>query len=257
MPSKDTTLKRRPLKDEVFGILHEKILSGMYSAGAWLRQDEISRRLGVSMTPVREALDLLVSSGLAERVAYRGVRVLQPSSPDILDAYELRLVLEGAAARAAAMNISTVKLEELNRLVAEGKGVPRLEDLPRSRERSRLLHTAIVEASGNLLLHRVYREVLKSFPDWMLYGHLYRSPELLEESLCNECREHRLIVEALARHDAEAAVRNSIQHVIQRGRELEKYLGIPRPALEAREQQILHLLPGLDDWAGHPQKELI
>ena len=79
MQSADQTLRRKPLKDEVFDVLHQDILSGKYAAGAWLRQEEIARRLGVSMTPVREALDLLVAAGLAERVAYRGVRILQPS----------------------------------------------------------------------------------------------------------------------------------------------------------------------------------
>jgi DNA-binding GntR family transcriptional regulator len=103
MHASNPTVNRKPLKAEVFDVLHENILSGQYPAGSWLRQEEISKRLGVSMTPVREALDLLVSTGLAERVAYRGVRVLRPSSPDILDSYEMRLLLEGAGARAAAV----------------------------------------------------------------------------------------------------------------------------------------------------------
>ena len=74
------TVHRKPLKEEVFEILHGRIIAGQYSAGEWLRQEEISSQLGVSMTPVREALDLLVSSGLAERVPYRGVRILEPST---------------------------------------------------------------------------------------------------------------------------------------------------------------------------------
>ncbi|MFH1186494.1 MAG: GntR family transcriptional regulator, partial [Chloroflexota bacterium] len=251
----DATLKRKPLKDEVFDVLHESILSGQYPAGAWLRQEEISRRLGVSMTPVREALDLLVSSGLAERVAYRGVRVLRPSSPDILDSYEMRLLLEGAAAWAAAINISPMQLDSLRGLVDESGVLLRLEDLPRGRDVSRALHHAIVEASGNPLLHRIYLDVLKTFPDWMLYEHLYRRPELLEDSIRNEHREHRLIVEALAAGDPAAALQRSLEHVVQRGRELEKYLGISRQALEVRESRIRHLFPGLQVPAGNPQKE--
>ena len=67
-------IQKRPLKEDIFDVLHEKIISGLYKPGDWLRQDDIATQLGVSMTPVREALDLLVSSGLAERVPYRGVR---------------------------------------------------------------------------------------------------------------------------------------------------------------------------------------
>jgi DNA-binding FadR family transcriptional regulator len=72
-------IQKRPLKEDIFDVLHEKIISGAYKPGDWLRQDDIATQLGVSMTPVREALDLLVSSGLAERVPYRGVRVREIS----------------------------------------------------------------------------------------------------------------------------------------------------------------------------------
>lgn len=242
----DATLRRKPLKDEVFDVLHENILSGKYPAGAWLRQEEISRRLGVSMTPVREALELLVSSGLAERVAFRGVRVLRPSSPDILDSYEMRLLLDGAAASAAARNVSAEQLDGLSRLLDEGAGLLSLDDLPRGREVSRELHSAIVHASGNSLLHRIYLDVLKTFPDWMLYEHLYRRPELLQESIRSDHHEHWLIVQALRAHDPEAALHRAIEHVIKRGRELEEHLGIPRPALDVRELQIRHLIPTLE-----------
>jgi DNA-binding GntR family transcriptional regulator len=208
------------------------------------------------MTPVREALDLLVSTGLAERVAYRGVRVLRPSSPDILDSYEMRLLLEGAGAQAAAVNISSSQLDALRRLLAEGAGPLRLGDLPRSREVSRALHSAIVEASGNALLHRTYVEVLRAFPDWMLYEHIYQHPELLEESLRREQQEHELIVEALAAHDPDAALQRTVEHVVQRGRELEKYRGIPHQALESRESQISQLIPTLVIPTTYPDKEL-
>jgi DNA-binding GntR family transcriptional regulator len=196
------------------------------------------------MTPVREALDLLVSSGLAERVAYRGVRVLQMSSPDILDSYELRLLLEATASRKAAEAISSEQLAGLRGLLADEAELTRRGDLPRQRDVSRMLHSGIVEASSNPLLHRIYLEVLKSFPDWMLYEHLYRHPELLVDSVRKEHEEHEGIVDALENGDPELAMQRAIEHVLQRGRELETYLGIPRHALELREGQIRHLIPG-------------
>jgi DNA-binding GntR family transcriptional regulator len=244
MHAKDGTTKRKPLKVEVFDALHESILAGRYAAGDWLRQEEISRRLGVSMTPVREALDLLVSSGLAERVAYRGVRVLRMSSPDILDSYELRLLLEAAASRKAAESIAPEQLATLRGLLADEAELTRSGDLPRQREVSRALHSGIVAASGNLLLHRIYLQVLKMFPDWMLYEHLYRHPELLAGSVRQEHEEHEGIIDALENGDPEAAMRSAVEHVLNRGRELETYLGISRQALELREEQIRHLIPG-------------
>ena len=246
MPTTGQALRRKPLKDDVFDVLHQDILSGRYAAGEWLRQDEVARRLGVSMTPVREALDLLVAAGLAERVAYRGVRILQPSGSEILDAYGMRLVLEAIAARAASACISADRVAALLALLEEGEGLSNLDDLPREREISRALHMAIVEASGNTLLTRIYGEVLRAFPDWMLYEHLYRRPELLEVSIRDEHREHRLIVDALAHGDADTATARTIEHIVRRGRELEKYLGIPRDALQSREAQAGYFLPQLE-----------
>jgi DNA-binding GntR family transcriptional regulator len=150
------------------------------------------------MTPVREALDLLVSSGLAERVPYRGVRVLQLSNPDILDSYEARLVLESAATRLAAVRIQPPQILELRAILEDSGRWLSLDDMPRQRDLSRQLHGAIVEACGNPLLHQMYLTALKTFPDWRLYEHLYRQPELLHDSLRREHSEHTMIVDALA-----------------------------------------------------------
>ena len=79
-PTEETELiQKRPLKEDIFDALVEKIISGKYKPGDWLRQEDIASHLGVSMTPVREALDLLDAAGLAERVPYRGVRVPEPT----------------------------------------------------------------------------------------------------------------------------------------------------------------------------------
>lgn len=62
-------LTHKPLKDEIYDALHRQIIAGKYEPGDWLRQEDIASQMGVSMTPVREALDLLVSKGLAETCA--------------------------------------------------------------------------------------------------------------------------------------------------------------------------------------------
>jgi len=240
---------RKPVKEQVYDVLHENVLAGRFSAGEWLRQEDIAARLGVSMTPVREALDLLVSSGLAERVPYRGVRIRNPSMPDILDAYCMRLLLEGIAAFSAAAKISDAHLAELWELLARGKGLIALSDMPEERALSRELHSAIVAASGNGLLHKTYLTILNTFPDWMLYEHLYRQPELLAESMQTEYREHRLIVEALECRDPGLCVERTIQHMQSRGRELETYLGISAESLRAQEAQVLPLLQGIREQA--------
>jgi len=237
-----TTVHRKPLKEEVFEVLHGRIIAGQYSAGEWLRQEEISSQLGVSMTPVREALDLLVSAGLAERVPYRGVRILEPSNKEILNSYGLRLLLETAGVFGAARNISGTQVAELRALLRESRSLVKLDDMSRQRVLSRQLHGDIVAASGNAQLHRIYTTVLNIFPDWMLYEYIFRHPELLSESMKSEHREHSAIVDAVASHDSALAAERTIEHILNRGKELQTYLGIPRDLVQATENQILPLL---------------
>jgi DNA-binding GntR family transcriptional regulator len=240
-----TTVRRKPMKEQVFDVLHQDILRGRHVAGEWLRQDEIAGRLGVSMTPVREALDLLVSSGLAERVPYRGVRIRNPSTADILDSYGMRLLLEGVAAYAAATKMDRQQLASLWDMLDRGKDLVALSDMPDERALSRELHSAIVAAAGNKLLHRTYLTILNTFPDWMLYEHLYRKPELLAESMRTEYREHSLIVEALEARDRGLAVRRTIEHMTSRRRELEVYLGISGEQLQEHEAEVLLILDAI------------
>ena len=236
------TVQRKSLKDEVFDVLHGRIIAGQYAAGEWLRQEEISSQLGVSMTPVREALDLVVSAGLAERVPYRGVRVLQPTIKEILNSYGMRLLLESAAVFAAAHTATSEQIGEMESILAESRLLVQLNDMSRQRVLSRHLHSAIVAASGNAQLHRAYVTVLNTFPDWMLYEYLFRHPDLLDESMDGESKEHGYIVNAVARHDARQAVECTLEHLLNRGKELETYLGIPRDMVQAAEEQVLPLI---------------
>src|SRR6266542_6626165 len=129
-PTQETELiQKRPLKEDIFDVLHEKIISGTYKPGDWLRQDDIATQLGVSMTPVREALDLLVSAGLAERVPYRGVRVREMSTKDVVEAYGLRLVLEAIIAQEAAISITPKQLAGLEEMLEEMKKHETLDEL--------------------------------------------------------------------------------------------------------------------------------
>ncbi|HZD56501.1 MAG TPA: GntR family transcriptional regulator, partial [Anaerolineales bacterium] len=150
-------VKRKSLGEEVFEILRDKILAGEYPLGEWLRQEEIGKQLGVSQTPVREALDRLVSEGLAERVPYRGVRVSTLTSEEIADIYAARLVLEVNLARAAAHNIASEQLTKLERLVNEAQSLISLEDMSSRRQLNIEFHFTLASASKNQVLERLYR----------------------------------------------------------------------------------------------------
>lgn len=235
-------IQKRPLKEDIFDVLHEKIISGTYKPGDWLRQDDIATQLGVSMTPVREALDLLVSAGLAERVPYRGVRVREMSTKDIVEAYGMRLMLEALIAQEAARNITPEQVAGLERILEEMKKHETLKDVSSERQSSRLFHMAVAEATKNDLLVKLYEVVTNAFPDWLLYEALFRYPELLGDSMLSTYREHVAIVDALRKGDGEQAMQESIEHVKESGKWLEEYLEIPADLLREKEEQVSPLM---------------
>lgn len=235
-------LNHKPLKEEIYDALHRQIIAGKYGPGDWLRQEDIASHMGVSMTPVREALDLLVSAGLAERVPYRGVRVRNMSTQDVVEAYGLRLVLEAVTTREAANHITQEQIAGLEKILNEMTKFVELNDMPHERQLSREFHSAIAEASGNQLLIKLYAVTANAFPDWLLYEALYRKPELLAGSVTQTHEEHTAIVNALATNDVDKAVQASIEHVLDSGKWLEEYLNIPAELLREKEKQVIHLI---------------
>jgi len=238
-------LSKRSLRNEVFDILHRRVIAGELQPGEWLRQDVIASQLGVSMTPVREALDSLVAAGLAQREPYRGVRVIELTHEEMLDAYGLRLMIEPAAARLASEStdpaqgdaLSVSKGQELKRLLARTMKLVRLTDMSSLRELSRQFHALIVEMSGSPLLLRVYQMAANKFPDWMLYEAMFRHPKNLKASLRDEQAQHRAIVDAILNHDAETAARAAHDHLLSLGNDLHVYLSIPREKILEKEKQ--------------------
>ena len=235
-------IQKRPLKEDIFDVLHEKIISGKYKPGDWLRQDDIATQLGVSMTPVREGLDLLVSSGLAERVPYRGVRVREISPKDVVEAYGLRLILEVVIAQEATKHITPEQVASLERMIVEMKKHNSLKEMSMARRLSREFHSAIADASKNDLLIKLYAVVANAFPDWLLYEALFRKPEILADSMADTHREHIAIVDAIKKGDGDKAAQRSVEHVMESGKWLKEYLGIPAELIREKEAQVSALL---------------
>ncbi len=103
-PNKVQWRSRVRLVDEVADELRERIYSGSYALGSKLRQEELAEELQVSRTPLREALRVLESEGLLHSEPGRGVRVVPADVKKFLAAYQLREVIDGLAARLAALS---------------------------------------------------------------------------------------------------------------------------------------------------------
>jgi DNA-binding GntR family transcriptional regulator len=236
-------LRKRSLTDEVYEYLSGKIIAGKYASGDWLRQEDISTLLGVSQTPVREALDRLVSSGLAERVPYRGVRVPLLEPKEIVEAFMLRLILETTGARLAARSIQTDEVRKLATLVEKTANLVSLEDMAALRQLNKEFHSHLVEIARSPLLSKLYEITTNAFPDWMLYEYMFRHPEQLQSSLQREYLEHQTIVKALAERDPEGTAQQVANHIKNLWHELHTSLDVSADLIQEIEKQIMAMFP--------------
>ncbi|MHA6345647.1 GntR family transcriptional regulator [Roseivivax sp. CAU 1761] len=185
--------------------LLDEIRQGRLTSGDRLREIELSERLGVSRTPVREAIRQLEADGLITHVPRQGATIRALDYAEVMELYEMRAVLEGTAARLAARAASALEIEELAALNDELAG---LGTDPRAVELNRQFHAALLDAAKNRFLARSMQSLQRAL---MILG-----PTTLTEPdrAAAAVTEHRAVLEALAARDgaaAEAAMRAHIE----------------------------------------------
>jgi len=200
-------ISRTSLAESVYQHILEAILSGKLSSGTEMSEVALAAELGVSRTPVHEALRRLAADSLVDSLAHRQARVASFTRQDVVDIYEMRGVLETAAVERAAKKLDPEQLAEL-RATADA-----LVSATESRGwTARVLdfdvrfHEVLAQAAGN---ERLRADVIK-------YRHLVRAfcrmsgtPENLRDAMAEHCR----ILDALESRDAPAARRAMTAHI--------------------------------------------
>ncbi|WP_422367365.1 GntR family transcriptional regulator [Pelagibius sp.] len=157
----DSWIPKRPnLREEVYQVLRKQIikLSAESTMPAHLQEPEIARMLGVSRTPVREALNRLVQEGMIEIIPYKGIIMTPVSMAEYLDWLQVREQLEGLAAECAAERITRKDIKELHSIFKPFSS-DRIEQAPREySEANALFHMRIIEASQNTIVQRIMRQ---------------------------------------------------------------------------------------------------
>lgn len=206
-PPVRSPIARTSLAQAVYERILEAILSGTLASGMELSEVALAGELAVSRTPVHEAMRRLAADGLVTQLANRRARVATFSPADVREIYEMRAVLESAAAERAARLIDPERLAELRReadLLAEAP--PSRAWIARALDFDIRLHDALAEASGNVRLHveiTKYRSLVRAF------CRLSGTADVLRRAL----EEHRRILAALEARDATAARRAMTAHV--------------------------------------------
>ncbi len=204
----DTAHPKRPalrsvLGDQVKDHLLRAIYTGRYPPGARIVETRVAREIGVSQTPVREALRDLAALGVVETSAFRGARVRRPSPEELVEAFAVRSQLESLATRLAIPHLTGTDLEHLAELVRRMQKCARERDSHAEAIADAAFHSRIVDLAGNAVLQRVW-QTLEPFPRTYITI-VARGDDRLEIADL-----HQPILEALRGRDAaraEAAIR--------------------------------------------------
>jgi DNA-binding GntR family transcriptional regulator len=203
----EAALRARSRAEFVYESLRDAISDGRIAAGQRVREEEVARNLGVSRTPVREALQRLQQRGLLVLGAGRGLVVALLSQQQVVELYAMRQILEGSAARFAAMHAAPSEIEILYQLQEELKAAE--GDALRHTNLNRQFHQAIYEAAHNRYLVQTLESLNDSFA--LLRSTTFRMPHPQRDS--NE--ERRRIIEAIERRDPDQAEREAREHILQ------------------------------------------
>ena len=197
-----------PLRDVVFNTLREAILKGELQPGERLMELQLASKLGVSRTPIREAIRMLEQEGLAVTMPRKGAEVARMTLKDMEDVLEVREALDELAARIACAKINDEQLENLKSIRDEFKKSLDSGDVKKIAEEDVRFHDAIYEATDNAKLialtnnirEQMYRYRVEYLTDQNNY------PILIAE--------HDAIVNALEQRDKEMVTAEMHTHVV-------------------------------------------
>ncbi len=203
------------LADQVFERLEADILSGRYQKGELLTELRLVADLGVSRTPIREALRRLEQDRFV-RLTQKGMEILGIGREELDDIFAVRQDLEGLAAAKAAESALPRSLEELREVLELQEFYAARKDATRICELDGRFHRLLYECSGSQVLRDILLPLHKKVQRYRLSS--VEEPERAHESI----EEHRAIYEALAARDRKAATDAAKRHIQRAGEHILK-----------------------------------
>jgi DNA-binding GntR family transcriptional regulator len=175
----------------VYAVLKHEILSCQIAPGTALYEGRLAERLQVSKTPIRDALGMLVHEGFVEVMPRQGYRVTDITLADVHEVFQMRMLLEPAAAELAAERATAAQLKRLQGLAEESYVFGELPTYEEFVVKNREFHVLLAEASGNGRLAAMLRNLLEEMQRLFLFGLDIR------DSAEEQIAEHRELVDAL------------------------------------------------------------
>lgn len=196
-----------PLRDVVFNTLRQAILTGELKPGERLMEIHLANRLGVSRTPIREAIRKLELEGLVTMIPRRGAEVAQITEKNMNDVLEVRRAMDALCVELACDRIHTEELDALKKACEDFEQAVKTRDVKRIAQADVALHDIIVRATGNdrliQLVHNLSEQMYR-------YRFEYIKDFSQHERLVEE---HRIIYEGIVKKDKETACEAARVHI--------------------------------------------
>ena len=209
-----------PLRDVVFNTLRRAILTGELKPGERLMEIHLANRLGVSRTPIREAIRKLELEGLVTMIPRRGAEVAQITEKSLQDVLEVRRALDALCAELACDRITAEGKVSLKKACDYFEEVTRTGDAVAIAEADVALHDIIVQATGNQRLVQLINNLSEQM---YRYRFEYIKDESGHENLINE---HRMIYESIMNGDKEKAAAAARLHIDNQERSIIRQIRI-------------------------------
>ena len=207
----------KSLRGQVFDKIRSDILNGKYKRGEELVESSIGKELGISRTPVREAIRQLELEGLVQLVPNNGAFVTGISEKDVRDIYLIRARLEGLAARMAAKNITPELLEAMEETVVLSEYHAKKEHYEQVCEMDSKFHKLLYKASGSRILEH-------TLTDFHQYVQRVRMASIMQKRRMEKSNdEHDAILTAIREHDEEKAELVATRHISNTVENLKNY----------------------------------
>lgn len=200
-------IARLSISESAYASVKEALLNGRYAPGARVPIDELCEALGVSRTPVLEALNRLEAEGMVEILPRKGVYLVQFSEEKARELYTVREALEGMATRLAAQRLTSSQIEGLRKALERQATCLEARDSDGYATATIKFHNMIAAASGNKTLQRLLDSVYAQMEALRLRT-LYL-PKRLKQSFS----EHQRIFQALLEGDPDACEREARRHI--------------------------------------------
>jgi len=196
------------LTDQIHDQLEQAILEGRLTFGERLVEGQLARAFGTSRSPIREALRRLEAAGLVQIDARRSVTVINPSREDIIGTFEVREVLEGMAARSAALRATQEDLDGMEEYLRQRlEEVSRHETAVKIVKEGRDFHDLLIQASH-------HKQLIDALQGFVKISRLLKHRSAAIEGRPQEAlAEHRAIFEAIRSRDPDLAERLTREHV--------------------------------------------